>query len=252
MEESAPAPAAQNENAAPQETAAKNEKPQGKRWRLHVPTSVVVTLLVAALSVWVAPAFTRQFEDRKQARAMQAQVAEQVALATADVGQRINSFVVAKQLKGSQIISRTQALQDYWQIRQARIDARLRVYFSPEMRLMWLRFNKVIEHEIDLVRQIQYISEGILGPEFWTPSVTGNILAIAVLSRPFGVGPPFADREQALNDLMRERQSVRTRTIGGLVAWMRKIEDKIIDRLMTEDPEAFSTTRGDLLRDLLP
>jgi hypothetical protein len=245
MEESPPA------TAVPAETTAEEARPS-RRWRPHIPMSVLVTLLVAALSVWVAPAFTRQFEDRKQAREMQAQVAEQVALATADVGQRINSFVVPGKLKGSRIVSRTQTLQDYWQVRQAGIDARLRVYFSPEMRLMWLQFNKLVEREIDLVRQIQYVAAGILGPDWWTPYVTANVRSIADLSRPFGVGPPFVDREIALNDLMRERESVRARTIGGLVAWMRRIEDKIIDRLMTEDPEAFSTTRRDLLRDLLP
>jgi hypothetical protein len=255
MEESAPAPAAQNENAAPQETAAKSEKPQGKRWRLHVPTSVIVTLLVAAVSVWVAPAFTRQWEDRKQARQLQAQVAEDMALATADLGQRINSFARTQNLKGRRISTESQSVQDYWQIRQARIDARLRAYFSTEMRSAWLTFNEVVERAIELVKEGQYVASGAPADVF-RPAASINLQEITRLGRTFGLERPFAHAaEFDLGVLIGEGGplvSSRERAVGNLVIWMRGIEDKIIDQVMTEDPEAFSTTRRDLLRDLLP
>ena len=91
MEESAPAPAAPDENAAPEQPAAQDEEPPRERRRLRLPTPVLVTVLVAALSVWVAPAFTRQWEDRKQARELQASLAEDIALATASTANRIEA-----------------------------------------------------------------------------------------------------------------------------------------------------------------
>ena len=242
MDDSRPATAAPSDGtAAPADPVPPEEKPA--RRRLHVPTSVVVTLLVAALSVWVAPAFSRQFEDRKQARQLQAQVAEQVALATANLGQRINTFSLDENLKKSRVPSQSQALKDYWQVKQARIDAKLRVYFSPEMRSMWLRFNNFVQRELELVRQTRYVAVG--GPaEFWRHWAAMSLSGMRSEGRLFGISPPFDGPQIALDDLMGERASARARTIDSLVAWMRSIGDKIIDRLMTEDPEAFSTTRG--------
>jgi undecaprenyl pyrophosphate phosphatase UppP len=76
MEESRPA------TAAPEQTAVQ-EKPQRKRRRVRVPTSVLVTVLVAGLSVWIAPAFARQWDDRQKARELQAEVADQIGIAAA-------------------------------------------------------------------------------------------------------------------------------------------------------------------------
>ena len=122
-----------------------------------MPTSVLVTVLVAALSVWVAPAFTHQWEDRKQARQLQAQIAEQVALATADLGQRITSFARAGNLTG---LTESELVKEYWQIKQAGIDVRLRAYFSPDMRSVWRTFNEFVEHEIGVVEMTKYVPGG--------------------------------------------------------------------------------------------
>jgi hypothetical protein len=249
MDESHPATAAPpDDTAAPADPSPPEEKPA--RRRLHVPTSVLVTLLVAALSVWVAPAFTRQFEDRKQARQLQAQLAEQVALATADLGQRINSFALAD-LKGRGVANERHAIKDYWQVRQARIDARLRAYFSQETRTLWLRFNELVEREIELVKDAKY-TEGGIPADAIRHEASYNLDELARLGRAFGVERPFSEPEIALRELLTNSSRLRVPFIRSLVVWMRGIEDKIIDRVMTEDPEAFSTTRGDLLRDLLP
>lgn len=263
MDESLPATAAPaDDTAAPAEPAPPAEKPA--RRRLHVPTSVVVTLLVAALSVWVAPAFTRQFEDRKQARQLQAQVAEQVAMATADLGQRVNSFanadyfagggIVRRQRQLQEISNRSQSLKDYWQVRQARIDAKLRAYFSPEMRSRWLSFNQVAEGAIELVRQSQAIATGARR-EVVLPKASVNLQEITRVGRTFGLELPFATSGRiGFGTLMgyEARPGDRQAAIRILVAWMRGIDDEIIARVMREDPAAYSTTRRDLFRDLLP
>ena len=53
-----------------------SEKAAGNRRRFRVPTSVVATLLGAALTVLLAPAFTRQWDDRQAARELKVGLAE--------------------------------------------------------------------------------------------------------------------------------------------------------------------------------
>jgi imidazolonepropionase-like amidohydrolase len=221
------------------------------RRRLHVPTSVLLTVLLAALSVWVAPAFTRQWEDRKQARQLQAQIAEQVALATADLGQRINSFARAENLTG---LTESELVKEYWQLKQAGIDVRLRAYFSPDMRLVWRTFNEFVEHEIGVVEMTKYVPPGDTGDAYESEKdwVEDLLQQMNSLGRASGVEPPFGDPAEASEAWMARYESDPASAMGMLFAWMRGFVDKIVDRVMSEDPEAFSTTRGDLLRDLLP
>ena len=234
------------ENAAEAEAGA----PRDRR-RLHVPTSVLVTVLVAALSVWVAPAFTRQWEDRKQARQLQAQVAEQVALATADLGQRINSFARAEHPTG---LTESELVKEYWLIKQAGIDVRLRAYFSPDMRSAWRKFNKFVEHEIGVVEMTKYVPSGDTGDAYASEKDWVEVLLRRMngLGRTYDVEPPFAEPAETADAWMARYESDRATAMGTLFAWMRGFVDKIVDRVMTEDPEAYSTTRRDLLRDLLP
>src|SRR5262249_19008949 len=65
------------------DTEASREMPA--RRRLRLPTSVVVTVFVAALSVWIAPALTRQWDDRQKARDVKVALAEEMSEATARV-----------------------------------------------------------------------------------------------------------------------------------------------------------------------
>jgi hypothetical protein len=66
----------------PKKQFRKTAKPGPER-RRGVPTSVVVTIVVAALTVWVAPAVTRQWDDRQKARELQASLAQDVGASTA-------------------------------------------------------------------------------------------------------------------------------------------------------------------------
>src|SRR6266513_667328 len=57
----------------------------GKKKRLfnRIPTSLLVTLIGIALTAWLLPAFTRQWDDRQKAHELKAALASQVAVATA-------------------------------------------------------------------------------------------------------------------------------------------------------------------------
>ena len=72
------------------------------------------------------------------------------------------------------------------------------------------------------------------------------------LGQTFGVEPPFAEPAEITDVWMAQYESDPARAMGTLFTWMRGFVDTIVDRVMSEDPDAFSTTRRDLLRDLLP
>src|SRR6266516_4216128 len=87
MEETPPPRAMASDDRSVSARATEKAKPRPRPWwrRLRVPSSVLVTIMVAALSVWIAPAITRQWDDREKARELQGNVAEQVSVASADV-----------------------------------------------------------------------------------------------------------------------------------------------------------------------
>ena len=51
----------------------------------RVPTSLVVTLIGIALTAWLLPAFTRQWDDRQKAHELKASIVTDMASATAQM-----------------------------------------------------------------------------------------------------------------------------------------------------------------------
>jgi hypothetical protein len=217
--------------AASEETAAREETSGPDRRRLRVPTSVLVTVLVAALSVWVAPAFTRQWEDRKQARQLQAQVAEQMVLATATFGNSGRNALASRK--------EWRKIVDKWDLSQTQIEATLRVYFSPELRSSWIDFGRGI-HAVAFLARVAHHNP----PEENPGKIKDQLDRVANLS------PPF--REQVLTKLTDANVYTRRSGARELLLAVPGSANSIIDRLMAADPDAYSTSRGDLLRDLLP
>jgi uncharacterized membrane protein YcjF (UPF0283 family) len=66
--------------AAPAEQAVEAEKK--KRLFHRIPTSLLVTVIGIALTAWLLPAFTHQWNDRQKAQQLKAALAAQIAAAT--------------------------------------------------------------------------------------------------------------------------------------------------------------------------
>ena len=66
----------------PSETAEATAERAAPRRRWKVPTSIVVTFLGIALTAWLLPAFTRQWEDRQKSRELKADLIAQMSAAT--------------------------------------------------------------------------------------------------------------------------------------------------------------------------
>src|SRR4051794_19460716 len=113
----------------------------------RVPTSLVVTVLGVALTAWLLPAFTRQWDDRQKAQELKASIASQIAAATADAlvlskkeqrraaafnraSLRSNTASTLAFRRSESVASR---LDDAWLLNSIKIEAKLRAYFVPAL-----------------------------------------------------------------------------------------------------------------------
>jgi hypothetical protein len=119
------------------------------RRRLRVPTSVVVTVLVAAVSVWVAPALTRQWDDRQRARELRVAITEDVIVK----GTRA-IYAAKAPLPGYKPAADYNALLAQWYQETAVLEAKLRAYFPKHMADQWARFSNAYVEQVFYLAQL--------------------------------------------------------------------------------------------------
>ena len=282
MEKSAPAPAAQDENAAPEETAAQKEKPARERRRIRVPTSVLVTLAGIALTAWLLPAFTRQWDDRQKAHDLQAEIVAAMASATA---QAIVQTDRAETVAQNRAVARRQTA-DAWLLARLALEARLRAYFPAEVVASWNVYSSFVdmlvgvsEDQADapLDRAIEWMLE-VPSTAVWYEvedrahrhlpheiaiAATIHIQVVRFLAK--RKPPPLTlllslptlddySRQSLTND---ERIEIDTSAADSMTfaqwgASLFRFEADVAALVLDANPVGYSTTRRDLLHDLLP
>ena len=258
MEESRPAA------AEPEQTAAQEGKPPRTRRRLHVPTSVLVTILVAAFSVWVAPAFTRQWEDRQKVRELRAAFAEEIATATAaalsggrEAARRsteIEGQGGRRALLGPVRLS--------WDVSLLRIEMKLRAYYPPAVADQWSEFATDVRQFLQiclLTGPATTEDEGIFLRGEIARTLPRIVEGRELLRDYFQsaeqpvprITQSQADRALAA-ELTDPSWSMRQSGLELLRAMLLSKAQAATTALFSAKPGDFSTTRSDLLRDLLP
>jgi hypothetical protein len=262
MEESPRAASASAGAATPEEKTALEEKPRRERSRLRVPTSLLVTVLVALLTVWVAPAFTRQWEDRQKARDLQAETSELISAASADALGK--TLALAESPADDAAVER---VRSEWLVARYRIQARLDTYFSSRVSKQWNAHGELVTRTIDVVRVAGHPSRGsdwcvhLHGPRHgrcvrkfavnhvarglraaWELFIRGYDLPEGSLegSLAYGGTDDFSP-DGVRRWTVRNASEIVLQSVG----WVTK-------GVHSESPRGFSTTRGDLLRDLAP
>jgi len=118
--------AAAPEAAEPQE-AAEQAEPRKRSWRrVKIPTSVVVSLAGIALTAWLLPAFTRQWDDRQKAREVKADLVAQMSSAM------VTAVVTARRLAFAGRYAEQQAGAGAWLL----ANLSWRLGFAPASRLI--------------------------------------------------------------------------------------------------------------------
>jgi hypothetical protein len=258
MEESVPAEATPDKDSAQKE-------PARERRRMRVPTSVVVTVSLALLSVWIAPAFARQWDDRQKARELQAAFAEGVASATAAaVGAGLTAIETGRRP--------TPRAREGWDADRLRVEAKLRAYF-PSRVPQWQSLATRIDVLVRYARPMH--GAAAAGGPVWSENPSYRFLAIIlqqVLAPERKLRPAPPSREPRSkggklaaavmrigNDRQSSRREVRSARQLRIDHLQTTIRDDMLrsiellnNAILRESPEGFSTSRGDLLRDLTP
>jgi hypothetical protein len=218
-----------------------------------VQTSVLLTLLVAVLSILVGPAFARQWEDRQKARELKAAIADQIATATArTVGQ---SVYVARAQQTQARSHRVVNARAFWVPASLRIEMKLRAYFPASMASEWKRFVADIDDFLLNVSANASPPGQPLESDLTDEGRRANIAGwFEFLSKTQPL--PESLRPLRFKDIAHDATGVnaddRARVVEAGGALMFAKTEKMTAVLFDGDPAGFSTSRRDLLRDLLP
>ena len=231
------------------------------RRKLRVPTSVIVTVSLALLSVWVAPAFARQWDDRQKARELQAALAEDVAsAAAAAIGAGLTAIETGQRP--------TPESRQGWDADRLRVEAKLRAYF-PSRVPQWQSLARRIDVLVRYGPQMH--GAAVAGGPVWVENPSYRFLAIilqrVLTERKLSPAPPSKEPRSKGGKLaaavMRIRaddpssaQTARALRIDHLQTTVRgdllRTIELLNNAVLRESPAGFSTSRADLARDLTP
>jgi hypothetical protein len=200
----------------------------------RIPSPILVTVVGALLTAWLIPAFTRQWQDRQTSRDLKASVVAQINGATADAV--INSaFIAANRLPSSGGTGFDQEafnrLDLKWRQDGAAVEARLRAYFSPALVGAWAAYEELVLNTYFLLTDRRFLRPETLAALRGLGLEQGTL---APLATPW---TGAAAQRTAYYWVYRAVLAART---------------PLLEDVMAAEPEGYSTTTADILRDLLP
>src|SRR5262249_24837592 len=117
--------------------AAEEQKPLLRRLR-RPPTALLVTLLGIALTAWLLPAVSRQWDDRQKAQQLKTRVGSEMASGTA------RALIGGEALTAGRKIDRTRIL-DAWEVESLTLETRLRAYFGNKIVTAWEIYSWLVD-----------------------------------------------------------------------------------------------------------
>jgi hypothetical protein len=257
-----------DETAAPDETVASDEqaepeaKPRGERRRFRVPTSVIVTVLIALFSVWVAPAFTRQWDDRRKVGEMKAALAEEIATTTARTVAA--GMEISRSVRPEPRLDSWEAADARWRLDYFRMKMKLTAYFDPAISEDWNQFSADLRNFLFLCDLVPpgggargYLAsseppgqaERIDQVSLLLENISGRVRDVT--NEPmFLVSTPEDARQVA--EVLVLNASARDVQLDNISNELFAIAERQTAAVLAAHVKGFSTTRGDLLHDLLP
>jgi hypothetical protein len=310
------ATAASDKPASPEET----HSPRRRFWR-RIPTPILVTFIGIALSAWLLPAFTRQWDDRQKAHELQAAIVTDMASATARMLTRGEERFARQRAKGLGRRQRAAANEGVrsieWSQASLQLEARLHAYYpsatppirrkpaaevdstslapgdtwkpgdpwpcrSPCIVEAWQLYSYFVTWFDPTTRSpgrrssyetaAANVAANTHRLDDHTRKEVGELIAMARV-----VNDKRADNDEPYNllafmveesnknlKLQKEVSDTFPITPGGanlaaqegrlsvFEAHLSALETAIADQVLATDPKGYSTTTGDLLRDLIP
>jgi hypothetical protein len=234
------------------------------RFRLHVPRSVLVTILGFALSAWLFPAMTKQWDDRRKEHELKVGFVADVASVSARAllgGEAVWS--------GQQPTTRARKqFENEWELSTLGLEERLRAYFPRSVVTGWEVYAWAVDRFIaarspsaSAALQDAVQSGAPLDPR--VADATAQLLALL----PDGPAPSFGKsantpisdaksiarlRKMLSPELARYEQNAPYAKWTGFEKQLLDVEQAVADQVLRSHAAGFSTTPRDLMHDLLP
>jgi hypothetical protein len=246
------------EDAAPAERA---------RFRLRIPKAVLVTVLGFALSAWLVPAMTRQWDDRQKEHELKAGVVADMASVSAQAlvgGEAVWSSAGKRRVPEP----KPTPAQKEWELSTLGLEARLRAYFPRSVVTSWEIYAWAVDRFLGASSPSASaaLQDAVQSGEPLDPRVadaTAQLLAL-VIERP---GPSFKKsanmpHSDSINipklrgmlspELQRYEQNYSYAKWTAVEKQLLDIEQAVADQVLRNHASGFSTTPRDLMHDLLP
>lgn len=243
--------------------------PPNSRRRLRVPKAALVTVLGLALSAWLIPAMTRQWNDRQKEHELKAAVVADMASATAQ------ALISGEAIWSGQHVTKQAAgrVRSQWALSSLELEARLRTYFSASVVAAWEIYSWAVDRFIRArnVSAAAALQDAIGSGTRLDPRVSDAAAHLLVLGEQtvgnapnFGVDPnsetPITDpanleklRAMLSPDIKRyEASHTPFATWTALEKRLLGFEQAVADQILRSHAASFSTTPRDLMHDLLP
>jgi hypothetical protein len=224
----------------PAESARESAPPKAVRSRWWwLPRTLLLTLFGAALSAWLIPAFTRQWQDRQKEREIK------VALVS-DIGDSSSDALVTSQYVANRAFPGGNGQAEYnrfsldWARRSAQIEAKLRAYF-PDQQLVddWREYAIVVQNDFYLLTGGSGKAGAVQTVRQYLESTPEGSEAIAGVNWKRLRSLNFND-QSAVDDYV----LVTGQLLDG--------KERLIRAILNANAEGFSTTGSDFIDDLTP
>jgi hypothetical protein len=252
----------------PSEAEGPAAPPRSRRW-FSVPKALLATVLGLALSAWVIPAMTRQWDDRQKEHELKAAVVADMASATAHAmvsGETIWSGQHVTEQAGEKVRSQ-------WALSSLELEARLRTYFPAPVVAAWEIYSWAVDRFIRArnVSATAALQDAVGSGTRLDPRVSDAAAHLLVLGdNTIGNAPtlradphsetPITDKRNLRKlramlspDIKRYQASrILLATWTALEKPLLGFEQALADQILRSHAAGFSTTTRDLLHDLLP
>lgn len=224
--------------ARPVRTPARPIGSKKKRWYRRIPTGVIYTVIGGVLTVLILPAVTRQWDDRQKAHELKvALVAEMAATTARAIGESVTQLTTNQ----SEL-----PIQGRWSTDSLRIEAKLNSYFSPAIVRRWQTHRTRVAALIRAAGAVSPVPHDLDSWEY--VAVYDGVESIAGLT-----DDETKDLVSVLTEDHDDRQTsieVAILFFAGLSDFLIDFENKVASAVLRAEPEGFSTTRRDLIRDI--
>jgi hypothetical protein len=210
------------------------------RWRslwARAPKPVLMVLFGAAVSAWLIPAFTRQWQDRQKEREIKVALVSEISDSTSDA--LATSQYIANRAGEFDQADYNRITLDWFQ-RSAQVEARLEAYF-PGQALVgdWHDYSIVVENGLYLLTS-EAGGKGVAADTVRKYLESAGAPGAASVNWDLLRGPLDLDNRDAV---------AAYTSVASALFDTGKI---LIRRILNANAEGFSTTRGDLVEDLTP